>query len=1560
MATWKEKGVVPDSDDEEDWDSQGSGPSGIHIEATQSKGNLPDGENVHAGITEGVVPEEAISGSAKKARKNDGSVEATTERQELATAPKRFHLPSLSPDSSSGSPSLTSDRLGSMVGDGSASQASRISSVGPSHSSTVPQRDDISRSYVQISPVPAISSSPLSSNEFPLPMFSASRQTSPRSSNSRHLNDPMGAFAPKSPEFPERRFRPRKDIQLHPYQIEHLKYQQKMKDSHIKPLRITETQEDAQKSQIHGNTSDLESEDEEFQASSDIEVGSQRSQQGPNVSSSQPSLPQNPMGAQDENSRNEDSIMRDVSSDDDLPDVHELLSRPVPALASNARVRTYSKRSKQSHQYRPNSVAVFSGIRQERPASPPTTSSPIVEVPRFHRPPLSITPREPTPSLLEQDELQSPRLKALPTPATSAVKSAPSFRLLDDDSDDINLPASRPVSISSDTSDPSSSDESEEIREVIKRSRHVLPASHFRLDLRQQQPKSLKQTDPSGFTDPSMGRRLGVAIPKPPGSSKSSAATPFLIESDDDENTNGGLIFEDAPSMDLDTIFDDTPSAIEYDTIDPMLPKRKRRTSSGKASRTRKRIRTGSSSTLRQPKITSHLTGQNYSSIAVSEPRRRAKKRAAPRLSILDVLNALEQTRQNLPLFIKIAARTSKTRKDKGSQSPSMKHIRLATREDTYDALTTLSNWRNGKIQSTRLQRPPYSKPKQSSRLPLGELGNNYQSRALSPGVVAISQTRDSRSRISNLRKTISLTKQRSMDNYVTPGDTTVDMNEKHIHRPTAALTIAKHRRKPHYAAPTTRPAQLESSDIEHFRQYPSAAFRSNKRALDTLYRKSRFTPSRQDNLALRRFLADEDETMPIASTKAIPSIEEDYDSTTLNKGPTTPRPPLRPRKRVPQRIDANAAMYRQPSEPLAFDMRAPKQISDAAATGNKLQGLGPYGTRYAQHFDVFPLQDDVRFHEETFIGRGHLSNALKCPDSALDEPGQSNISLRLDGKEFIWGLWNAKVSSEMGVCFDWVLEQLSDQPYGPNATPAFDVNHIITRVVEYVKLKQTSTSTLGQGDFVPRMLGIFQDFKTGLDSLPNLVNRRTIEALSRITVIVLQVINISKRLDKSAESIFALEDVLKSVTERCVCLLLMVGLDDVRKLYDDLQYATFRAEGIKEDRYLAQAWVILMIVLETAQIPRRTFWDVTYAQMSKSPVKSMSDIRLMEQIWSSIFSLLPLSEFDNSGALISDRRYKLPLEAWSLPQQLLKRVFSIYNSNARQSPSFNDYCRALVGRCRHLMVNWGWWKCNAIIGTIFDFFASHKLAHLRNEEVYKSPRFLEQLDGDPSLDIEPEDRCFHIFLKIVAQDIQHMRRIGDIKGARNMISRLTPNHNRQYLKEEAIHQRDLASLRNHHDLLCTLYWAAPSGCEPPSILIQNLVAVDRSHREACLINIRAWANLARFVLNSPAIETSPEIYHPFLAWQNDLSRTLLREYHQVESQVRSQVKLLPQTTLDFALVDKTISRNRRSTMSCIQATAIAMIDIVKTVHHAAISLAMNLGQFMILRSSQRSMLIQA
>ncbi|TVY46396.1 Protein mms22 [Lachnellula occidentalis] len=1584
MANWKEKGEVPDSDDDDDLDldfdvdlgvdspshssvTHNEVATGLIIEEPSEEHNeehhqdvLQNG-NIHEEDESPALSNPALERTSADAEHLEDRGGGDSREEEPLKSFIQAHEAPLQPPPTS--PEGFRFPLGFVDYDDTENTLSASQRHDQVSGPELVVEDDISQTY---------SSSPLTT---PPSSQASTRMGMSRSTESeRHQasDNPVQRIQPESTTeerpFPplqgpaldvyRRTFRQRNLIQLHPYVIEEEKYRRIARARGMTPLRLAQIQDEKNKKARDASSPDPDSQDMEFEM--------EESQQM-DVDWDPPSSPPLPPSAQNvHETENTNEVPAIGSDDDEFPDIEELLRAPIPAphrADPKRRVKTYTSKPQKTslskiQTQRPRTTWSKSSDIFDVPASPPATSSPFTAASHITRTSLSRTlsyssSKEATPTRLEQDAPAFYGAADLPTPATSAVKPIPE-PVFDDSDSDLGDPFG--TGIHSPHSSASSSAELVQVRKVGKKIRGVLPASHLRLDQPRRKLTASSRTQRQSFSvsPAKLSARRGVALPKPSGTAGSpSAATHtgmhFLSDdSDDDEIDENGFVMEDDRVNELDQLFPREGSADEDDRIDPMLPSHKRQTKLASGNfRKRRRLdpaavpRKRGSGSVRQPKITEHLnqprrpSKSNASQFREGKPSSRhaklanisrSTKQIPPKLSILDVTDVNNHSRSAIPHFVRIAARTARLKPGQGKQSPSNKYIRLANREDTFDAQSVLEDWRGGKIKPKLLTILP--DPSVSvTRRPLDPIASNRQTRLQSP----ISKERHSlnvRNRPMEMPRKIvvSRMKQRSMKNFVTSQEPMVDNHPP----PTGKRRVWNHQQtrpdKSHRIAPSARPAQLEAPEMDYSHQNPASAFKSTKKTLDAIYRTARKRRGPQVNLQLGRFLADDD-----AVNSRVDFQRE------AGETPVTPPTQLtlkgsRRRKPQPERVDVGAARYRQPSEPMVLEVLSPTFSHDVSHEGSKLQGLGKFGTKYPLHFDIFPLQSGIYFHETTFIGSGRLSKAVKGSSvqrGAVDQ----YASIRLGDRAFRWGLWNEVVSSEIGVCFDWILDQhLSSSP--ASILPTVNTISVATFIVDYVQDHLSFTDSDDHTDFLTRLIEVLQDVSSRVKSQISAAQQthsQLIEISNRTMLIGLRVLQIARARSENAALGFKVEDVLKSIARTCVGLLLAHGLEGIRKLYDDLQYMSFRDRGIRHDHFAAESWVIVMRVLEAAHMPRGSFWDIVNQELIDNEAKSTNDARIMEKLWYSMFSLLPLCEFDEFGIVKPGQRRNVSFDNWSLPQQMLKTLFSLYSSNPRQSPGFNDYCRALVSRCHYLITVWSWWKCSGVIGAIFDFFASQKLAHLRNEEVYDSPRFLRELDKEPSLEVDPEDRCFHIFLKIVAMAIKHMEKAGDIKSIRNLVARLLPNHARQYPKEEAIHQRELASLRNHHDLLCTLYWVAPADHRPSLSLIQELVIADRSHKEACLINIRAWENLARFVVTD---SSSSVTYQPFALWQNEFSAKLYQQYLGIESEVRHQAEVLEKTDrnpISEGLLKQTILANRRSTMETLRVMVRAMDYTVKT-----------------------------
>lgn len=1343
----------------------------------------------------------------------------------------------------------------------------------------------------------------------------------------------------------ERSLRARRPEQLRPYFTERTRFNNEWRQHGLRPVRITTENEERQRSKSPEESYEPESQESGLQRVED-ESQSFNTDEGMgrvfgNLASSSP-VSTSPLYRHRGGPSSQLSQQTDETSVawDDLPSIQELASKThrssaTKRLSKRKSSLTYSTKSKRSKEVSEEDVAPAKFIFP--PSSPPR---PFATAPDPSRRPNQADSPNPDPFSFPDDDGallpepmdfefdQTPSRAALvPVESSESETEAPRHGLSRRDDQVIS-------------SDESSGSESEIVHQNSKRIKGVLPASWLRLDQQYGRDKvQKKMTGTQRNVSPEREQRRGLAQRR--FIKTASRTDAFLFDDSDDDEARPRVqkttddMFPNQTTLPLEPVAISRPvhdvssdsegSVVEEDVIDRMLPPSKRQLkiadSFGQPPKPRKPpTKTGLTKPPRQPRIDTALGHPSTAIPRKSQPAGKTRKprskhpngqrkapkpktpqrRAVPQLSILDVIEP------DAPRFLKIAARTAKRRPDQGRGSPSRKTIQLATRNDHVDACSVLNDWRAGSIaqrQSVSTARKArQSQPRQRAQ-PLGERHANATPRPR--------------------RDQTSLTGPRKLARHVSAGGR-------------VSYGASRGERSPRKTMPQqpssadnaqvfkVRPAQLEIENDEPSR----FAFHSGKNLLDRLWR-SKYGSSSIAGSVFSEPLSETPRTA-VHSTLI-------YDHGRTGESVSTVLPPKQPRerkKRKPKRVDLDQPQYSHAHDPLPT---ARPQLPDVEASNNhvgdsKLLGLGPYGTTYSQHFEMFPLDQGVYFNDSTLLGSGAVETALNWVAPRQDEEWPS-VSFMLEEKMLHWGSWNAQVSSEFGICLDFVSEQL----YHPSPDTASRTLAVANHLFNYVT-KHLSFS--GEGDaksFITRMLDILPSFtqrvqtcKTTLPSSHSVLLQLIPQILDRLLLVMVSALQLCRCDPSTMSEQFQVEDVLKSAAKLAMSALYDCGLGQLREQYKNLARARAREHGIRDDTPLMQSWVVLMQVLDMAQIPRGSFWDVAQDVLVPSRITTSYDVHDFERIWEDLFTLLPLTEFNNAGVLANGRRHEIVKDGWTIPLKLLRRIFDIYSKDSRQHPSFNNYCRAILGRCHYLVEQWGWRRCSAVVGQIFDFFGSHDLAHLRNEEFYDSPQFLHDLPRQPSLSISPEDRSFHIFLKLLALAIRKLSQAGLVKDVRNLVARTVPNHSRQFLKEQTIHERDLAALRNHHDLLCTLYWATPSDLRPSVGLIERLVVPSSSHKEACLINFRAWSQLARYVVSSGEATTS---FKPFHLWRQEFFQQMMEQFNSVAHDIEQQFKGLSKDvskSISEDMISAMVTTNRAAIQDVVYFAVAASLDVIK------------------------------
>ncbi|PHH84507.1 hypothetical protein CDD83_1833 [Cordyceps sp. RAO-2017] len=1339
-----------------------------------------------------------------------------------------------------------------------------------------------------------------------------------------------------------RSLRPRKPIQEHPYQLENALYSNILRKHGVRPLRVTagavlSGRDHTSRGDDFEDTSQDTAEHCESDANPTGSIDSfPRNPRNPDISPSpSPSPPKTSslvMGAgKSSQASSQDETDSTSVADQDLPALEDLLRRPSLRSCSKTALKRQAASTPSGKRKRRRLNVVQSNlvdsVQTSSPEKNPTGSTKVETCQPQRRTTIQV--------VLPQPSISSRRVRThsvSPRATLQGPQPAPDM-VIDVSSDDGSETDKVLTHTEAGDSCPSQSEtesDTDLVNTLGQRIRGVLPASWLRLDHQSSRAKAQDTTIQRQYVRSGREDRRGIARAKQTRPSTAAAPLQFDESSDDaDEKPAKSASVQATCQTDL-TLYGalglnatgqyvgQEESVGEDNYIDLPIGRNRELARSSRSGQKPSAASNDFMKARRQPRqlihrrLTCHvqktqslsrsglsrITKQTSERVMSTTAQRfksyrngRLAARSPPPqpLSILDVLEP------DAPRFLKIAARTARKRLDKGRCSPRHKAIQLATRQDHVDAISILHDWREGKISQRTSVSPSESfTPRQP---PLKQLNEGSQTGSV-PKLD---------------KKPIMMTTHRLVKHVSSSGSPSFRIQGR-LDRQTLASSITS----PHRFG-WARPAQLE---LEESDQIANAAFYARKRLLDRLYRIQHLKLTSKS---------------PAAKVNRDPSIASNSD--VLEKAPPSQKSlrKQRPRKTMkPTRVDLDAPHYRHANDPLPRRYSPEPEPARADRRGDKMLGLGPYGTNYTIHFEVFPPHPGVYFHESTLIGMGMIES---CSSANILEKTKNRPRsvFTLNDQGFNWGPFDPLVSSELGIVLDVIADQIEAGRVEESCSRNLPVSVAAAEfILNYLKDSVSFEDARQARSIASRTCECLHSFnerlKTRIQSVmrgARIKQELIIRVYDRLLLAALLVLKYCRSQPMLMTETFRIEKCLRSMAQISLSVLSNLGTTRVRETFKALNDIHCRQHGIREDHPIIHSWVLLMKILHVAEISRASFWELSITVLIPRQVVSSVDARDYERCWQAMFILLPLTAFNSLGVIVSGRRCK-SADGWAIPQMLLKQVFHLYQQNSRQSPSFNSYCRALLGRCFCLVQQWGWHRSAIVVGLIFDFFGSENLAHLRNEEVSESPLFLEELARRPSLEVEPSDKCFHVFLKLVAISIKKLKEDGATKDIRNMVARIIPNHNRQYLKEQIVHARDLAALRNHHDLLGTLFWASPPEFRPPASLIERLVDPASSHKEACLINIRNWNQLARFVVASGE---APQSFKPFAVWRNNLFQQVLRQFDTVASDVCHEVHSLARDIgrpVSDDVVRATIMKNKSAIIDVLYASAAASLDVMR------------------------------
>lgn len=1612
MAEWRARGYVPDSDEEEE--SQGSNGINEPVAEEPNKGSGDNEQDRVEGQADGHAQKEQEGKNSRKTlsgrvevgqrvvgvviatrthSENDGDIDELQDDHYKISPTAQLRAGSFAGAYVNRSQEMGSPRIATSVPAASIELSTALVALDKEAmkpNDRASQDKIISKPHNRPLPtdVTSMQSSPLSDISSDLPSTQSLLAVRDRTAGSQAMD--IQSDAGRQPSHvtressldvereedlrPARSLRHRKAIQLHPYAIEGEKYRQFLHARGVKALRLAQLEtemnvaEDSQYQEFIGDDSQ------------DLDPPSPPWGSGSRARSTSPIA--NPSGAMD----------------DDFPDVSDILRSPSRQFAAQG----YKRRKMNKSTFRPPPMLSKDRVTftsREAADHRQDFGSVVFDVPLS--PPLSGSQTPTNLNCSKPAKFHMPRRYSsttLPTPLTSSEpRRRPPIKIQENGVPDDQLDAdSESNSASEPARAPAVNETTRQLEQAQRRLRGVLPASWLKLDFKSRNKKPEKDRRPLPSASPDKGAsHRGIARPvirtvnKTPSQfasrqeviSLSNESTSSELEEDPGHHSPTLEQSLDFYDDDVDTAFADSwGEAMEDDRIDAMLSSLRRRPSHVKRAKKRQTTMADfglhSRSSVYSRKQKSRRPSNHEPMIATRfEKLDKTKAKPSfrpPDLSILDAPST--EGPGATPGFLKLAQRTARSRHDKGRHSPSRKYIRLATRDDTHDTNKILRGWREGTIQPKQIKIPSKETPRQ----PLQPRSANgvFSSHTARPvpvkkgnkGIFPKGKFATSKSRSAKPRKLWTYL-DFPMHHQNEDSDPVVE-STKDLTKP---LQQSKSRKQRGQMASSlqnpniSRPAMLETLEDDEDRMRPQTAFRRD------LTRVDRFEDSFHGPTAIwDRFLEKEKQPRPSA-------IADQHNVLSPRRRPLrNANDPIKkvrtqqPRKRRPQRVNVPDSWSGQLSSPFALDEfpeTTPNHASYNAFAGVQhgpiLAGLGPFGTRYSSSFDATPLPSGTCFHDSTFLGSGKFQRSLKLSQCSNLDASRGYALLQQGEKTFRWGPWNDGVSSELGEIFEAIKQGISHYLVRTSEHAiTVTTEHVLDlqkQIVGYLSDHLSFLDPVDRVSFLQRCTCLLSDLLLQLcQQQPGLDDSQRLRSI-QISAIGLVIANQLCQISQHDIVPPALKDAILSILSKLTRLSLTsvwASFDTLTQLLSPFRHSLRPDLTIHDNKVLETLVVTQHIIEQNPSFPL-DIWENLAKEASKRNAHEDLKLEGLESSWRKISVLLPFFEFDSQGMLETGRCFKVPMENWKIVKILISPVLDVYILNPNgQSPSFNVYCRTLFSRCLYLMNVWGWRRCDSIIGTLFDFFARNNLNHLRNEESHGSPLFLQHLDKVLNLNAEPGDRCFHILLKIVGSGLRYLRQVYPEKKIRDIVWRLMPNHGRYHPKDEAIKQEDLDALRNHHDLLATLYWASAPGFRPRLSVIRNLVHVENSHREACHINIRTWFDLVRYQLSTNEPTSSLE---PFTEWHNDILQQVVRQHclarTEAEEQFRS-VQHVGGTSISTELLEMTIAKNQRQVEAVLSDALVSLkiaMDASRSTEAANVLLSPVLTSIFNLFDSERS-----
>lgn len=803
------------------------------------------------------------------------------------------------------------------------------------------------------------------------------------------------------------------------------------------------------------------------------------------------------------------------------------------------------------------------------------------------------------------------------------------------------------------------------------------------------------------------------------------------------------------------------------------------------------------------------------------------KNRTTPiRLGILDSPDFLQRQKQERPIFLRLAARRARHQKERGRKTPSYSQIRLSTAQDNEDINAVLQDWHLGKI-------------------PLNpSVGHN-----------SISNTRRALSELSDFQQNTqpSLLHQHS-SRHSMPFNTP---EQSYLEKTWQSTDLSGHDQNDVILEPpvpilqktSERPGQSRLLTTFGAVQHPRAAqIELNKRS-------RRSTRSLKTALSALRSNPPEVQSGLTPRTGRLQNFQE-------NDSVDNIKPPTRSAVHISARSTSKLSRSRQArkqiprhyslpvSQPIdgRSEVYQPHPWADATLVGpNDLvsfQDLNPNSLRLGNAFNM-----------TTMIGSGHFSSVVDQAFSKIDKAHALKAgSARTAEFSNPYELSQAeKRSSEAPSRFASLLTSLSDgwtelivdegksdAPI-PHETRLSDTKDKLMNILNYITYSLKSETTGNQIQRVREVLSHTANILSKLDNVKRLYKERAshqiswLPVLSRLTLLTFKAWQFLHTLDCNSELFHFADDRLKHAALTTISLVLHPHT--IQTLRQRSQALKLRAEnqiGLDDVEIESLVMISNILGLRKKLSGLGSIWE--HVKEALLHPNNPSDARVVdhETAWEALFAILPFLELDACGSRPDQVQHSEDASLWELVQELLQLTHRKRTSSATA---------VLYFRCYSLAVSWGW--------TITPNTLSSMLGMLQ-EEICGLPVCapFDGLDDTQAFCQSPGlqgESSISIVLKLVAKSI-YTRSEDELTSNRNvssLVAKIIPTQNYDILPVSVVQY--LRLVRQQFDVLSVIYVSAPDPSKPSLRQFKRLMNSQQISIEVCQAGIDLCIRMMRY-----------------------------------------------------------------------------------------------------------------